>query len=69
MAIPKKPVKDKDIDNFINPVEIEEKTNDTRKVKKFLIDLPYDLWRDLKMKALKEGIPLKELIINILRKG
>ncbi len=37
------------------------------KVKKFLIELPYDLWKELKMKALAEDKTLKDLILDALK--
>jgi len=74
MAIPRKPVKD--VEEFIKTAKVEEKpaikeesTQELPKVKKFLIELPYDLWMKLKMKAVQEGRPLKDVILDILRKG
>lgn len=74
MAIPRKPVKD--VEEFIKTAKVEEKpgrkeedVQSTPKVKKFLIELPYDLWMELKMKAIKEGRPLKDVILDILKEG
>ena len=74
MAIPRKPVKD--VEEFIKTAKVEEKpaikeeiVREVPKVKKFLIELPYDLWMKLKMKAVQEGRPLKDVILDILRKG
>jgi len=74
MAIPRKPVKD--VEEFIKTAKVEEKPEkkeegiqSTPKVKKFLIELPYDLWIELKMKAIKEGRPLKDVILDILKEG
>ncbi len=72
MAIPRKP---KDVDEFIKTAKVEEKHSqpeenysEAPKVKKFLIELPYDLWMKLKMKAVQEGRPLKDVILDILKK-
>ena len=74
MAIPRKPVKD--VEEFIKTAKVEEKTeikegsiSEAPKVKKFLIELPYDLWMKLKMKAVREGRPLKDVILDILKEG
>ena len=74
MSIPKKPIKD--VDEFIKTAKVEEKVDDsspktesttkTGGVKKFLIELPYDLWMKLKMRAVQEGKTLKDLILEIL---
>ena len=72
MAIPRKP---KDVEEFIKTAKVEEKpaikeesVQEVPKVKKFLIELPYGLWMKLKMKAVQEGRPLKDVILDILRK-
>ena len=74
MAIPRKPVKD--VEEFIKTAKVEEKperkeekVQSTSKIKKFLIELPYDLWMELKMKAIKEERPLKDVILDILKEG
>jgi len=73
MAIPRKPLKD--VEEFIKTAKAEEKpavreesVREVPKVKKFLIELPYDLWLKLKMKAVQEGRPLKDVILDTLRK-
>ncbi|GAB6064921.1 hypothetical protein JCM9492_00130 [Aquifex pyrophilus] len=70
MGIPRKPLKD--ADEFIKTAKAEDKENqqgkEVPKVKKFLIELPYDLWMKLKMKAIQEGKPLKDVILEILTK-
>ncbi len=73
MAIPRKPVKD--VEEFIKTAKVEEKpaareesAREVPKVKKFLIELPYDLWMKLKMRAVQEGRPLKDVILDILGK-
>lgn len=71
MAIPRKPVKD--MEGFIKSAKAEEikptEKTDLPKVKKFLIELPYNLWMELKMKAVREGRPLKDVILDILKEG
>ena len=66
MAIPKKP--SKDVEDFIRTAKVEERIErqEQPKVKKFLIELPYELWLELKMEALKQGKPLKTVILEIL---
>jgi hypothetical protein len=72
MAIPRKPVKD--VEEFIKTAKVEEKpakvqsSQSVPRVKKFLIELPYDLWMKLKMRAVQEGRPLKDVILDILEK-
>ncbi len=68
MGLPKKPG---NVDEFIKSAkaELEEKKEEQRKPKKFLIELPYDLWKKLKLMALEEGKPLKDLILEILEKS
>ena len=68
--IPRKPVKD--VEEFIKTAKVEEKPEkreEIPKVKKFLIELPYDLWMKLKMKAVREGKPLKDVILDILKEN
>lgn len=65
MAVPKKPLQD--VEGFIKSAKAEEHKED-RKDKKFLLDLPYDLWYKLKLRALQEGKPLKELMVEALRR-
>ncbi|RUM31021.1 MAG: hypothetical protein DSY42_03490 [Aquifex sp.] len=74
MPIPRKPVRD--VDEFIKTAKVEEREvskeaqePQARKVKKFLIELPYDLWMELKMRAVKEGKSLKDLILDILKEN
>ncbi|WP_164930909.1 hypothetical protein [Aquifex aeolicus] len=63
MAIPKKPSKKPE--EFIASAKIKE-GEEKPQVKKLLIELPYDVWFSLKMRALKEGKTLKDLITEIL---
>lgn len=69
MSIPKKPIKNED--TFISGAKLEEKndmeTKNQNKSKKLLIEIEYDLWKRLKIKALQNGITLKDLIVNILK--
>jgi len=70
MAIPRKPIKD--AEEFIKTAKVEEKSKNDREipqVKKFLIELPYDLWKKLKVRAVNEGKPLKDVILDILKEG
>ena len=60
MPIPRKPVKD--VEEFIKTAKAEgtEKSkSDTGaerpQIKKFLLELPYELWMELKMRAVREG--------------
>ena len=74
MAIPKKPIKD--VEKFIEGARAEESNKEKREVvlqyeikskpKKFLLELPYDLWKKLKIMAAQRDIPLKEFILEIL---
>ncbi len=69
MPIPKKP---KDVEEFIRNAKANEETineKEVKKVKKFLIELPYELWMKLKLKALQENKPLKDVILDILEKN
>jgi len=71
MAIPRKP---KDIEEFIKDAKAnkelgEEETRELPKTKKFLIELPYELWMKLKLKAVHENKPLKNVILEILEKN
>lgn len=74
MPIPRKPLKD--VDEFIKTAKAEgsEKSkSDTEKerpqTKKFLLELPYELWMELKMRAVREGRPLKDVMLDILKEG
>lgn len=72
MAIPRKPTKN--VDEFISTAKVKEKQQgnesssyEAPKVKKLLIELPYDLWKALKMKALTEDKSLKDIILDSLK--
>jgi len=70
MALPKKP---EDVDDFIKGAKAEkgienEITQESSKTKKFLIELPYNLWMKLKLKAVQEDKSLKQVILEILEK-
>lgn len=70
MSLPKKPSRKPE--DFIMEAKVEsiyKEEQDLKKTKKFLIEMDYDLWFNLKMMALKENKPLKDLIIDILRKS
>lgn len=67
MPIPKKP---KDVEEFIKNAKANEEIvsqGESKKNKKFLIELPYELWMKLKLKALQENKPLKDVILEILQ--
>lgn len=67
MPIPKKP---KDVEEFIKNAKANEEIvsqGEPKKNKKFLIELPYELWMKLKLKALQENKPLKDVILEILQ--
>ncbi len=66
MSIPKKP---RDIEEFIKNARANDEIaneKEVKKVKKFLIELPYELWMKLKLRALQENKPLKDVILEIL---
>jgi len=62
MAIPKKPV---DVDKLIG--EAGESKVQSGKVKKFLLELPYELWKELKMEAMQRDKTLKDYLLEILK--
>ena len=62
MAIPKKPV---DVDKLIG--ESKESKVQSGKVKKFLLELPYELWKELKMEAMQRDMTLKDYLLEILK--
>jgi len=74
MPIPRKPVRD--VEEFIKTAKAEE-TKESKgdsererpKTKKFLLELPYELWMELKMRAVREGRPLKDVMLDILKEG
>lgn len=68
MAIPKKPAKNPE--NFIMEAKADTVSiskEESKKPKKFLIEMDYELWLSLKMMALKQNKPLKDLIVDILK--
>ncbi|MCW1294340.1 MAG: hypothetical protein QXV17_14455 [Candidatus Micrarchaeaceae archaeon] len=69
MSIPKKP--EKKIENFIMEAKDEMISDEleNKKTKKFLIEMEYELWFKLKMIALQQNKRLKDLIIEVLKKG
>lgn len=62
MAIPKKPV---DVDKLIG--EAGEAKVQTGRVKKFLLELPYELWKELKVEATQRDMTLKEYLLQIIK--
>lgn len=68
MALPKKP---KDVEDFIKDAKADKKVDKDNlqeypKAKKFLIEMPYDLWMKLKLRAVREDKSLKQIILEIL---
>lgn len=71
MALPKKP---KDVEEFIKSAKADKEAGEKEikelpKAKKFLIELPYDLWMKLKLRAVRENKPLKDIILEILEEN
>ena len=68
MALPKKP---KDVEDFIKDAKADKEVDKDNlqehpKAKKFLIEMPYDLWMKLKLRAVREDKSLKQIILEIL---
>ena len=61
--IPKKPV---DVDKLISGAKENQTVNSTR-IKKFLLELPYDLWKELKMEATQRDMTLKDYLLEIIK--
>ncbi|GEM_PF-3265661 len=64
MAIPKKPV-NIDVDKLVE--KAGEAQVNVNRVKRYNLELPYDLWLELKLEAVQRGLTLKEYLLKILK--
>jgi len=62
--IPRKPL---DVDELIDASKESQVSKTSKKTKKFVLELPYDLWKELKMEAMERDMPLKDYLLEILK--
>ena len=56
----------KSVDTFIEGAK-EKTTEPPAKEKTFLLRLPYELWKEAKMRALEQEMTLQEFILSAIR--
>jgi macrodomain Ter protein organizer (MatP/YcbG family) len=67
MGIPKKPV-NVEVDKLIEGAgEAKVSSASPQKVKKFLLELPYDLWKELRIEAMQRDMTLKDYLLEIIQ--
>jgi macrodomain Ter protein organizer (MatP/YcbG family) len=67
MGIPKKPV-NVEVDKLIEGAgETKVSASSPQKVKKVLLELPYDLWKELRIEAMQRDMTLKDYLLEIIR--
>ena len=61
--------KTKSPENFVEEAKssLEEKTTQMERNKTFLLRIPYPLWKEAKIEALRQGITLHEFIIEAIK--
>jgi len=65
MGMPKKPV---NVDELIQRAgESKIQNPNAGKIKKFLLELPYDLWKQLRMEAMQRDMTLKDYLLEIIK--
>jgi len=65
MGMPKKPV---NVDELIQGAgESKVQNPNAGRIKKFLLELPYDLWKQLRMEAMQRDMTLKDYLLEIIK--